>query len=158
MCTTEQQVEPLALALQGGDLRNALAADGENKVTWWNKGKEIACDVARGLAFLHSNKIIHRDLKSKNVLLTKDYEAKITDVGMAKLMSDAYFTQDQNFGTFSWAAPEVLLGEKCSEKVDCYSVRLSHPSTCCALRSAIPVILLPFSSTVFSNVRTTGRN
>jgi hypothetical protein len=41
---------------------------------------------------------------------------------MAKLMSEAYYTQDASFGTFSWAAPEVLLGEKCSEKVDCYSV------------------------------------
>ena len=30
-------------------------------MTWWNKGKQIACDVARGLAFLHSNKIIHRE-------------------------------------------------------------------------------------------------
>ena len=47
--------------LQGGDLRNALTSEGEERVTWWNKGKQIACDVARGLAFLHSNKIIHRE-------------------------------------------------------------------------------------------------
>ena len=52
----------------------------------------------------------------------QDGEAKITDVGLAKLMSEAYYTQDASFGTFSWAAPEVLLGEKCSEKVDCYSL------------------------------------
>jgi len=52
----------------------------------------------------------------------QDGEAKITDVGMARLMSEAYYTQDASFGTFSWAAPEVLLGEKCSEKVDCYSL------------------------------------
>ena len=42
----------------------------------------------------------------------QEWEAKITDVGMARLMSDAYFTQDASIGTFSWAAPEVLLGEK----------------------------------------------
>ena len=42
----------------------------------------------------------------------QDGQAKITDVGMAKLMSEAYFTQDASFGTFSWAAPEVLLGER----------------------------------------------
>ena len=46
-----------------------------------------------------------------NVFL-QEGEAKITDVGMARLMSDAYFTQDASIGTFSWAAPEVLLGEK----------------------------------------------
>jgi len=46
---------------QGGDLRKALTADGPERVNWWNKGKQIACDVARGLAFLHSNKVIHRE-------------------------------------------------------------------------------------------------
>lgn len=49
--------------------------------------------------------------KCTNVLL-QEGAAKITDVGMARLMSDAYFTQDASIGTFSWAAPEVLLGEK----------------------------------------------
>ena len=42
----------------------------------------------------------------------QDGEAKITDVGMAKLMSEAYYTQDNNIGTFAWAAPEILMGEK----------------------------------------------
>ena len=41
-----------------------------HRVSWWNGGKPIAMDVARGLAFLHANKVIHRDLKSKNILLT----------------------------------------------------------------------------------------
>lgn len=50
-------------------------------------------------------------VNSTNVLL-QEGAAKITDVGMARLMSDAYFTQDASIGTFSWAAPEVLLGEK----------------------------------------------
>lgn len=44
---------------QGGDLRNALTREEPNRVTWWNKGKQIACGVAKGLAFLHSNRIIH---------------------------------------------------------------------------------------------------
>ena len=44
-----------------GDLRKALTLEGSERITWWNKGKQIACDMARGLAFLHSNKIIHRE-------------------------------------------------------------------------------------------------
>ena len=39
--------------------------------------------------------------------------AKIGDVGMAKIMSDGYLTRDGALGTMAWAAPELLLGEKC---------------------------------------------
>ena len=61
---------PLACR-QGGDLRNALNKDNNIKMGWNDRGKAIAVDIARGLAFLHANKVIHRDLKSKNVLLTR---------------------------------------------------------------------------------------
>ena len=56
---------------QGGDLRNALNADALRKLGWYGRGKSICVDMARGLAFLHANRVIHRDLKSKNVLLTR---------------------------------------------------------------------------------------
>lgn len=52
-------------------MRNALNVDGHTKLGWYGRGKSICVDMARGLAFLHANKVIHRDLKSKNVLLTK---------------------------------------------------------------------------------------
>lgn len=45
--------------------------DDGKKLKWHDRGKSIAVDIARGLAFLHANKVIHRDLKSKNVLLTR---------------------------------------------------------------------------------------
>ena len=46
----------------------------------------IFCDVSLGLQFLHSRDIIHRDLSSNNVLLTKHLTAKISDLGVAKLV------------------------------------------------------------------------
>ena len=45
---------------------------------------------------------------------SQDGVAKIGDVGMAKIMSDGYLTRDGALGTMAWAAPELLLGEKCA--------------------------------------------
>jgi serine/threonine protein kinase len=61
----------LRMHWQAGDLRNALNKDNCTKLVWNDRGKAVAVDIARGLAFLHANKVIHRDLKSKNVLLTR---------------------------------------------------------------------------------------
>ncbi|KAK9807895.1 hypothetical protein WJX72_012418 [[Myrmecia] bisecta] len=108
--------------MQGGDMRRALTNDKTDVLRWNNKGKGIALDIARGLHFLHSNNVIHRDIKSKNILLTRDGRAKIADVGMAKILTDGYFSRDNALGTFAWAAPELLLGERCTEKVDIYSL------------------------------------
>ena len=58
-----------------------------------------------------------RDVKSSNILLTKDGQAKLADVGLA-LMAD-YFSSagDTAAGTFAYAAPELLMGEHCGSKV-----------------------------------------
>jgi serine/threonine protein kinase len=53
---------------------------------------QIALDVARGLVFLHSRRVVHFDLKSPNILLARDGTAKIGDVGMAKILAGDYVT------------------------------------------------------------------
>lgn len=102
--------------LEGGNLANNITA---GRVSWYRRGKKIALDVARGLVFLHSRRIVHFDLKSPNILLAKDGTAKIGDVGMAKILAREYVTGV--VGTLAWAAPEMLWGERCTEKADIYS-------------------------------------
>jgi serine/threonine protein kinase len=51
------------------------------------RGQAIALDIARGLTYLHSRSIVHLDVKSPNILLTKSLDAKISDIGLGKVMS-----------------------------------------------------------------------
>ncbi len=60
--------------------------------------------------------IILLDLKSPNVLLARDWTAKIADFGVAKILRTDFLTTLKDMGTFAWAAPEVLLGKPCTEK------------------------------------------
>ena len=76
------------------------------------RGRQVALDVASGLAYLHSNRIIHFDLKPANVLLTAEGSAKIADVGLAVgLMSKTHMSNLEARGTFDWMAPECVSGE-----------------------------------------------
>jgi Protein kinase domain len=58
------------------------------------RGRSICIDVLRGLHFLHSKRVVHMDLKSPNILLTRHGDAKLADVGLAKVIRDRnYITQ-----------------------------------------------------------------
>lgn len=68
-----------------------------------------------------------QDIKSPNVLLGADFTAKIADVGLAKLQHHDYLSLSNAGGTFTWSAPEVLMGERCTEKVR-HCAFLQHPA------------------------------
>ncbi|KAG1700723.1 hypothetical protein DVH05_011582 [Phytophthora capsici] len=93
----------------------------------------IALDVLEAIVYLHSfpSPIIHRDLKSKNVLLSASYEAKLSDFGVSREWQ-VDTTMTAGIGTMAWIAPEVLRGERYTEMADIYSfgVILSELSTC----------------------------
>ncbi|MCQ2818965.1 MAG: protein kinase, partial [archaeon] len=80
----------------------------------------MALGICKGMNYLHSFRppILHRDLKSLNILVDKFNEVKITDFGWARLKSE-YMTRER--GTFQWMSPEIISGSSYTEKADVYS-------------------------------------
>ncbi|XP_071112201.1 mitogen-activated protein kinase kinase kinase 13-B-like [Haliotis cracherodii] len=76
--------------------------------------------IASGMNYLHSHKIIHRDLKSPNVLVASNNVVKISDFGTSREWNEKS-TKMSFAGTVAWMAPEVIRNEPCSEKVDIWS-------------------------------------
>nr|XP_020471784.1 mitogen-activated protein kinase kinase kinase MLT-like [Monopterus albus] len=105
----------------GGSLYDYLSSeqseemDMEQIMTW-------AIQIAKGIHYLHAEapvKVIHRDLKSRNVVMTADKVLKICDFGASKFLS--HTTHMTVVGTFPWMAPEVIQSLPVSETCDTYS-------------------------------------
>ena len=106
--------------LMDTDLFSALRQG--SKYTWSGEhGREVIMGTASGLHHLHSRRppIVHRDIKSPNILVMNGL-AKIADVGIANTMAATDMTAQRGY-TIAWAAPEVILRKRATEKIDIWS-------------------------------------
>ncbi len=116
--------------VSGGSLSEVLY-DTQQAFPWYPTRWDIAHDIASAVSFLHSNHIIHRDLKSQNILVYYEKDrmrAKVADVGIAKIMKEQEMdTMTKGMGTPLWMAPEVIEAQGAGKKftydakVDVYS-------------------------------------
>ncbi|KAL6208015.1 hypothetical protein ACLB2K_018967 [Fragaria x ananassa] len=95
----------------------------------------MALDVAKGMNYLHTSNptVVHRDLKSPNLLVDKNWNVKVCDFGLSRTKHHTYLSSKSTAGTPEWMAPEVLRNELANEKCDVYSfgVILWELTTCC---------------------------
>ena len=78
--------------------------------------KKAVCDVASGLKFMHSNGVLHRDIKPQNILVGSDGIAKLADFGVSKVIEDESDMIKQTEGTLHFMPPEA-----CDMEIDEFS-------------------------------------
>ncbi|KAF0696977.1 Aste57867_12308 [Aphanomyces stellatus] len=117
--TRPSDVQGVMELMTGGDLKDHLTAHTPEAFPWSDKYLHIH-SIVEGLVYLHSLDIIHRDLKSRNVLLDAEKGTKLTDFGVSK--EDMQATMTVGVGTFRWMAPEVIQDMQYTVAADIYSL------------------------------------
>ncbi|OAY68111.1 putative LRR receptor-like serine/threonine-protein kinase, partial [Ananas comosus] len=108
--------------MHNGTLKEHLHA--QEKHFGWIKRLEIAEDSARGIEYLHTGctpTIIHRDLKTSNILLDKNMRAKVSDFGLSKPAVEDSHVSSMVRGTLGYLDPEYYTSQQLTEKSDVYS-------------------------------------
>lgn len=112
--------------VDNGNLDQWLHGDvGEVSPLTWDVRMNIMLGTAKGLAYLHEGlepKVVHRDIKASNILLDQQWNARVSDFGLAKLLwSEKSYVTTRVMGTFGYVAPEYASTGMLNERSDVYS-------------------------------------
>ncbi|KAJ0974093.1 hypothetical protein J5N97_016058 [Dioscorea zingiberensis] len=129
--------------LPGGTLKQYLIKHRQRKLAY-KIVIQLALDLSRGMSYLHSRKIVHRDVKTENMLLDVNRTLKIADFGVARVEAQNPQDMTGETGTLGYMAPEVLNGKPYNRKCDVYSFGIClWEIYCCAM---------PYSNLSFAEV------
>ena len=142
-CIDEQEMILVFELIANGSLMKRLFSLDQYDPLPWKRRLQICIGVARGLHYLHSgvkHTIIHRDVKSSNILLEENWEAKLTDFGLCKMgppsLSKALIRIDSAVkGTVGYVDPAYLETGQLTDKSDVYGFGVVLFEVLCAKRS-----------------------
>jgi TolB-like protein/predicted Ser/Thr protein kinase len=105
--------------VEGQSLRKKL----ESGPLELDEALRIATQVAQGLQIAHKKGVVHRDIKSANIMVTEDNQAKIMDFGLARMTGGTLLTQEGTaMGTIAYMSPEQAQGEEVDHRTDIWSL------------------------------------
>lgn len=117
-CTRKPNLCIVFEYMSGGSLYDYMRREGPLKYSLVLK---YAVGVVRGMDYLHQRKIIHRDLKTANLLLDENHTVKIADFGVARILAESGGHMTAETGTYRWMAPEVIEHKPYDERADVFS-------------------------------------
>ncbi|KAG6661727.1 serine/threonine-protein kinase EDR1 isoform X3 [Carya illinoinensis] len=121
-CMKPPRLSMVTEYMELGSLYYLIHLSGQKKKLSWRRRLKMLCDICRGLMCIHRMKIVHRDIKSANCLVNKNWTVKICDFGLSRIVTESPMKDASSAGTPEWMAPELIRNESFTEKCDIFSL------------------------------------